>query len=338
VHDLTEKLVPVYGASVRRLYELFSRTTSLSLKKRIEAQLKGLFIRAGLDNKLLLPPPSRDDVDGDYPIGVVTYAKKELYPFKISPKDFIHHCLVLGATGMGKTTLKNGIIYNLLSDYDKGHRFLALDFKKDARHFLQYKEFQDKLLVYTVGSDVSPISIDVLQAPPGCSRYKWHLALASVINRSFFLGEGADYIITKALQRATNIYDTPLLKDVLDEVLNVTTPERLKRANRPYEWTASAWSRLDKLKQGDIGTVFEPPFTPICWLIEHNVVLEMDGWPPNIRSFLINTILMWIGLYRQANPSKNHLLVTFIDEAHHAFNQPDKPFSEENPTLLALRE
>jgi len=43
-------------------------------------------------DEILLPPPDRDSLDGDYPVGEVIYPEKPFANFGVREQEWIRHC------------------------------------------------------------------------------------------------------------------------------------------------------------------------------------------------------------------------------------------------------
>ena len=54
---------------------------------------------------IMLPPPERTKLTGDYPVGDVLYMDKATGLFGIREDEWLRHCGIFGKTGSGKTTL-----------------------------------------------------------------------------------------------------------------------------------------------------------------------------------------------------------------------------------------
>ena len=82
-------------------------------KREIESMMDLLIAKEveGLKiDEILLPPPDRESLGGDYPIGEVIYPEKPFAGFGVREKEWIRHCGIFGKTGSGKTTLTMNIL------------------------------------------------------------------------------------------------------------------------------------------------------------------------------------------------------------------------------------
>ncbi|MEM4267129.1 MAG: hypothetical protein QW404_03695, partial [Candidatus Nanoarchaeia archaeon] len=109
VEELCKKLKPVFGKKIDRLYLQYTLTDSREKRAEIEQALSVLYEKhlntTLLDEKILLPPPKQDVIAGEYPLGIVSYADRDLYPFGLGEKDWIRHVCITGMSGSGKTML-----------------------------------------------------------------------------------------------------------------------------------------------------------------------------------------------------------------------------------------
>ena len=88
----------------------------LRKKREIESMMDLLIAKdvEGLKiDEILLPPPDRESLEGDYPIGEVIYPEKPFAMFGVREKEWIKHCGIFGKTGSGKTTLTVRILREL---------------------------------------------------------------------------------------------------------------------------------------------------------------------------------------------------------------------------------
>lgn len=84
VHDLFEKLKPVYGEKLNDLQQVYL-IEDYQGKKEIETTLQimasKVFNQYRLNSDPILIPPSEQDAKGNVVLGDVVYAGKKLYPF-----------------------------------------------------------------------------------------------------------------------------------------------------------------------------------------------------------------------------------------------------------------
>lgn len=106
--DLLRKLDPVLGRRARGLWylNLFSKDS------REERDNKGLLrmladrkAKVSFQEKIRLPPPTKERLSGEYRMGTVIYPEDNYAGFGLHGGEFIKHILTVGMTGSGKTNL-----------------------------------------------------------------------------------------------------------------------------------------------------------------------------------------------------------------------------------------
>ena len=108
VEEIAAKLKPVFGKKIDEVYLRYSMADSREEKEEIESLLNALYhkyLSELLTKKVLLEPPSEEEMQGGYPLCKVSYAGKQLYDFNLREKDWPRHVCITGMSGSGKTTL-----------------------------------------------------------------------------------------------------------------------------------------------------------------------------------------------------------------------------------------
>jgi hypothetical protein len=290
-------------------------------KKEIETILQLLYTKTLNkkinQEKILLVPPPKDKASGEYPIGHVVYNDQKLFPFGLREKEFIQHIGIFGRSGSGKTNTAIILISRLLN---KNKPFLIFDWKRNYRDLLPLTK--KEILVFTVGRKTSPFTFNPLIPPPGTSPKIWLKKLIEIIGHAYFVGEGVMYLLQKAIDRAYQqfgVYDHKLDKAYpsLDNVLRILEDTPAK--GRESLWMASTLRAIGALCFGGMGKVLNTPQqTNIEELLKKNVVLELDSLTDSDKTFLIESLLLWIHHYRMAEGRREefkHAII--IEEAHH---------------------
>jgi len=297
LQDTAKQLVPIYGNRVKKLYAGYLTATNPEHKRKLESAIHQLWLRAGLDDQLLLPPPEKKDLangNDEFPIGMVMYGNRPYHPLSIKLEEYFSHSITLGRTGSGKTNLRLLQTIEAQKRYTEGVRWLAFDFKRTDRRLLAHKDFKGQLLLFTPGREESPFSVNPLQPPPGTTKKQWIPQLCELLCSAFFLGEGAEGWLLDSVDEAYKYNPNPTIKDVLTHVKAAPTS-----GIRELNWKTSTINRLRKLVYGPLSDVFlKEPFIAIEKLVSQNASISVDTIPTNIRTFLISYILQYLYLYR----------------------------------------
>ena len=272
---------------------------------------------------ILLPPPEKILLTGEYPIGEVLYPDKNFGIFGVKENEWIRHCGIFGKTGSGKTTLAVRIIKELCR---KNKPFLIFDYKRNYRDILKHPEFENEdILVFTVGrNDVVPFYFNPKQRPEGVEEYVWIKQLAQIIEKVYLLGPGANDVFMESAGVDT-------FKEMHDKVL-----KQRKRA-RELLWWASVKRTLNAINYPGLGEMvncFKGHSIPD--LLNKKVILELDGLSGSDQAFVIGSLLLWIYHYRMRQPEREvlkHFII--IEEAHHLFL---KTRQEEDIADIIMRE
>lgn len=273
--------------------------------------------------QILLPPPDKDLLCGDYPIGKVNYPNTSDAVFGIKEAEWIRHCGIFGKTGSGKTTLMVQIIKELC-EQDKP--FLIFDYKRNYRDLLKHPDFEKShIQIFTVGrSSVVPFQFNPKAGPEGVEDYVWTKQLAQIIEKVYLLGPGANDVFMESAGLNT-------FKEMQDRVL------KQKKKARELLWWASVKRTLNAINYPGLGEVVNcRQGYPIPELLNKKVILELDGLSDSDQAFIIGSLLLWIYHYRMRQPEREalkHFII--IEEAHHLFLQTRK---EEDIADIIMRE
>ena len=328
VEEICRKLRPIHGKKIDQLWKAYL-TEDNDGKKEIEQIIQIMYVKTfpgdfSQDEKSSLMPPPLEKVQGEYPLGVVTYAGKELYPFGLREDDWIKHLMIVGASGSGKTNL----CFQVLKDFiNKDKPFLVLDWKRNYRDIV-LENYGKNIRVYTVGRDIVPFRFNPLIPPPGTSAKTWLRKLIEIIAHATFVGEGVMYLLQKGLDdcyKKFGLYDSepvkiyPTLQDLLDTINSMETK------GRESNWMCSTLRALGSLTFGHTGKIFNiRQQSNMVELLQNNVILEMDSLTNSDKTFLIESILLWIHHYRLSSPDGlrekfQHAIV--LEEAHHVIGK-----------------
>jgi len=272
---------------------------------------------------ILLPPPEKSLLAGEYPIGDVLYPDKKFGTFSVKENEWIRHCGIFGKTGSGKTTLAVRIIKELCR---QNKPFLIFDYKRNYRDILKHPEFEkEDILVFTVGrNDVVPFYFNPKQCPEGVEEYVWIKQLAQIIEKVYLLGPGANDVFMESAGVDT-------FKEMHEKVL------KQKKRARELLWWASVKRTLNAINYPGLGEMVNCiKGHSIPDLLNKKVILELDGLSSSDQAFVIGSFLLWIYHYRLRQPEREvlkHFII--IEEAHHLFLKTRK---EEDIADIIMRE
>jgi hypothetical protein len=280
-------------------------------RKRWEAEnLMDLLIAQhvpGLTSEqILLPPPHRDLLGGDYPIGEALFANKTYGNFGVRESEWIRHCGIFGKTGSGKTTLATSLLREILR---RQKPFLIFDYKRNYRDLLNHPDFQDQdILVFTAGREQVPFYFNPKQGPPGVEEHVWIKHLSQIIEKVYLLGPGANDVFMESAGEDT-------FREMQERVL------KQRKKARELLWWASVKRTLNAINYPGLGEMVNHPNPyAIEELLTKKVILELDGLSGSDQAFVIGSLLLWIYHYRMRQPEREtlkHFII--IEEAHHLF-------------------
>tara|TARA_Y100000031_G_scaffold97821_1_gene107212 strand:+ start:1579 stop:2940 length:1362 start_codon:yes stop_codon:yes gene_type:complete len=324
--EMARQLEPVIGFEPSRALWLRYITAKTPEKKerfRQRIRILGESMLNLYKEKILLPPPEKKAVEGEIPIGKVSYNEKELHDFKIKKQDLIRHVAVFGKTGSGKTNLAFSMIKSLL---DQKTPFIVFDWKRNFRDLIKIPAFKGKIKIFTVGRDVLPFYFNPKNCPRNCDEEVYQKKFIEIINWAYFLGHGANDALMEA-------YEQGNFQEMKEYI------EKQRKRGREMLWWQSGKRTLNAITWGGLGRMVSHP-KPLNMrkLLKQNIVLELDGLTESDKCFVIGSMLNWIQEYRRAQTEREvvkHCLI--VEEAHHLFRR--KPQTrQEDITDIIFRE
>ena len=320
VKELCRKLKPVLGSKVDRLWKAYLAESDMSGRADIENTLellaaKHLNSNYEFDRSPFPPPPRAFASAGDIELGAISYADKKLYPFCFKSNRLKEHILVAGRSGSGKTNLVFMLMDGMMR---KKIKVLALDWKRGYRDL---KSLYPELKVYTVGRDIAPLRFNPLIPPKGCEAHIWIKLIVDVIASAYLGGEGVISLLVAGLDhlyRQAGIFDQQnTYWPTVQELLAWLRTAKLK--GRAAMWQASAERILLAMTYGEFGAVLNTDDNShIAGLLDHNVILEMDGLSSSSDKTLFSEALtLYLYRYRLAQGPREKLTnMIILEEAH----------------------
>lgn len=340
VQELCRKLRPVLGRRIDRLWTVYLAESEPGNRAEIEQTLELLAARhlgqSYEPDRSPFPPPKREFANaGDVPLGIISYSERALYPFLLKSDRLKEHILVAGRSGSGKTNLTFILMQGIMA---RGIKVLALDWKRGYRDLLPLRS---DLRVYTVGRDVAPFRFNPLIPPAGCEPNVWIKLIVDVIASAYLGGEGVISLLVAGLDqlyRGAGVYAGapsrwPTIADLLDWLRTI------KLRGRAAMWQASAERILLAMTYGEFGAVVNTQSNAhIHGLLDHNVVLEMDGLSSNSdRTMFSEALTLYLYRYRLAQgPQRQLTNLIVLEEAHNLLLQR-APESRESVLETSIR-
>jgi len=320
IQELCRQLKPVLGTKIDRLWSAYLAESDPGGKADIEQTLELLAAKhlgkSYEPDRSPFPPPSQKFArSGDIKLGTVSYGGRELYPFYLKGDRLKEHILVAGRSGSGKTNLTFVLMEGIMASRIK---VLALDWKRGYRDLVsRYKD----LRVYTIGRDVAPFRFNPLIPPAGCEPHLWIKMIVDVIASAYLGGEGVISLLVAGLDHLYSqfgVFDEtqrgwPTIQDLLAWLRTA------KLKGRAAMWQASAERILLGMTYGEYGAVLNTQDNShVAELLDHNVVLEMDGLSSaSDRVMFSEALTLYLYRYRLAQgPQKKLTNVIVLEEAH----------------------
>ncbi len=320
MQELCRSLKPVLGRKIDRLWSAYLAESDATGKMDIEQTLELLAAKHLGQNyepdRYPFPPPAEKFAQsGDLKLGGIWYAGRELYPFFLKSPRLKEHILIAGRSGSGKTNLTFVLMDGIMS---RGIKVLALDWKRGYRDLMT---LYPDLRVYTVGRKICPFRFNPLIPPAGCEPHVWIKLIVDVISSAYFGGEGVISLLVAGLDHLyyqAGVYEKhqtrwPTITELLDWV------RKVKLRGRAAMWQASAERILLSMTYGEFGAVINTQDNShIAELLDHNVVLEMDGLSSNSdRTMFSEALTLYLYRYRLAQGPQEQLTnVIILEEAH----------------------
>ena len=335
VQELCRRLKPVMGRRIDRLWSAYLAESDAGGKADIEQMLELLAVKhLGADyniDRSPFPPPTRTFAgSGDIKVGAVSYAERKMYPFYLKSPRLKEHILIAGRSGSGKTNLTFVLMDGIM---DQGIKVLALDWKRGYRDLMG---LHSKLRVHTIGRDISPFRFNPLIPPPGCEPHVWIKLIVDVISSAYFGGEGVISLLVAGLDHLysqAGIFDRQQTRwPTIQDLLAWLRTAKLK--GRAAMWQASAERILLAMTYGEFGAVLNTQDNShVAELLDHNVVLEMDGLSGSSdRTMFSEALTLYLYRYRLAQGPQSRLTnIIIIEEAH---NLLLKKASESKESIL----
>jgi len=342
VDEVFRKLKPVMGDKLAVLWQeyiLADPDTRQLIERTLRIMLARRYKEAFDSEQVLLEPPPEELAKGEYPLGLIHYGADKFYPFGLREAEFIQHIGIFGRSGSGKTN----VAYLILLSFIRADKpFLVFDWKRNYRDLLSVPECKD-LNIFTVGRDVCGFRFNPLIPPPGTPATVWLKKLIEIMCHAYFLGEGVAVLLLRAidaLYRESGMYEGkveryPTIADIRDWLV------AYKAKGREAGWMESTMRAVETLCFGEVGNVLNDEGSfDMQRLLDKRVILELDALTNSDKTFLIESLLLWIHHFRMGQSDRERFKhAVFIEEAHHILlRKKQEVTGEETVTDVLLRE
>jgi len=346
VEEICRKLKPIFGKKIDEVYLRYATAESMEERNDIAHVLNMLYNRnlnQLLDQKVLLEPPAREVIDGDYNLAVVSYAGKKLFPFTLREKDFPRHICISGMSGSGKTTLAFNIIKGLIAH---NKNFLIFDWKKSFRPLLLS---DSEIMLFTVGNDsISNLfKMNINEPPKGVNPKEWINVLCDLLTESFFVSFGVHKVLLETLDEAFKewgIYSGSQNYPTWNHIKWRLEQKMDKVRGREGQWLESALRIATVLTFGDIGKAINykgEDRVTIEDILKKKVIFELNSLGNIEKKFFCEFVLTYIYKMKKANQKNVDVGFDYsilVDEAHNIFLKDQTHFMKESTTDMVYRE
>jgi predicted transcriptional regulator len=342
VTDEINRLVPVLGKEtankISRAYLLGDETVRERIFEILDAVKAAVMTKEGMGECMLMePPPESVAANGDILIGNVNYGNRNMYPLLLKKASLLTHIGVFGSSGYGKTNISYSLIKQL-SDNDVP--VIVFDFSKRNYRDLISAGMKDRMDIYTVGKNTSPLKFNPLIPPEGVLSSQWMKEFSSIFDHAYWLLGGGRHIILKAMDSVSRTKENPRLGDLRDWIVKYGATNMPARERN---WLATAERPFESLCFKELGEVFDcdKGITPSEFFSPGRVtVLELDALDSSDKTFFIEITLQWIRDWLLVSGSREILKgVIILEEAHHVLNrEKSKKLGSETVMDLIFRE
>lgn len=334
--ELCRKLEPILGKRINGLWNAYLAEGDPAGRADIEQTLELLAAKhlgaSFMPDRSPFPPPPRAFAEsGDLSLGSVVYADRVMYPATLKSRRLKEHILVAGRSGSGKTNLTFVLMKSIM---DRGIKTLALDWKRGYRDLCA---LNPDLRVFTVGRGIAPFRFNPLIPPPGCEIHVWIKNIADVIASAYLGGEGVISLLVGGLDHLYRETETTQRWPTVQDLLGWLRSTKLK--GRAAMWQASAERILLAMLYGEFAAVLNTQDNRhVLDLLEHNVILEMDGLSSaSDRVLFSEALVLYLFRARLAEGPRDQLTNVIVLEEAHNLLLAKQPGSRESVLESSIR-
>src|SRR3989344_1328013 len=354
VEEMCRKLKPVFGKKIDNLYLRYSLAETREEKDELMHFVNALYqknLSVLLSKNVLLEPPTEKEVAGEYPLAMVSYANKQLYPFALREHDWPRHVCISGRSGSGKTTLAFHILENFIR---KDKPFLVFDWKKSFRPLMA---IDDSLVTFTIGDDsiANRFKMNILRPPEGIAPKEWITILSDLLAESFSVSFGVHKVLIETIDElfeGWNVYGNNKNTNIepgkyyptWQHVKKMLEDKSKKSRGREATWVESAMRIATLLTFGAFGKVVNydgEKSISVEDILDKRVILEMNSLGNVEKKFFCEFVLTYIYKLKKSKQTRisnsfDHAIL--VDEAHNIFLKDKATFVKESVTDMIYRE
>jgi hypothetical protein len=346
VEEICNKLRPVFGDKVDQMYFQYTVADGREEREEIEHILNALYqkhLNQLLDKGVLLEPPRKGVIDGDYKLATISYANRKMFDFNLREKDWPRHMCVTGMSGSGKTTFAFKIVEALNT---KNKPYLIFDWKKSFRPL---SAEDNSIMTFTVGDDkVSNLfKTNINQPPKGVAPKEWINVLSDLLTESFSASFGVHKVILETLDQAFKewgIYNGSENYPTWNHIKWRLEEKIDKVGGREAGWLESALRIATVMTFGEFGKTVNykgDNSVSVEELLDKKVVMELNSLGGVEKKFFCEFVLTYI--YKMKKARQNYASNGFdhaiiVDEAHNIFLKKPTNFTNESTTDMIYRE
>lgn len=223
----------------------------------------------------------------------------------------VMHCLVLGASGTGKTNLFYGLIAQCIK-----HGVNVLIFDKDKQDYRHLLRLFNELPVFDAAKD---FIFNPWQVPSSVSPDHWLAASVQIFCKCNSLLDGSESLLLKAmvfLYEKFGVFQNsgkfPTMIDLYEKIKNYNF-----KGFRSKGYQESIINRLEAYISLHRNIYEYEQGIPIDWIAQNSMVLEVKGLTDRVARFNATLLLYALFMHRLAKNERGNILrnLAVIDEA-----------------------
>ncbi len=346
IEEICNKLRPVFGKKIDEIYFQYTVANGREEREEIEHILNTLYqkhLNKLLDKSVLLEPPKKELIDGEYNLADIVYADKKICPFKLREQDWPRHICITGMSGSGKTTFAFKIIESLNANKKP---YLIFDWKKSFRSLIITNP---STLIFTIGDESTSnlFKTNINQPPKNVAPKEWINVISDFLTEAFSASFGVHKVILETLDEAFKewgIYHGSQNYPTWNHIKWRLEEKLEKSKSRESGWIESALRIATVLTFGEFGKTLNYKGNnsiSVEELLNKQTVMELNSLGGIEKTVFCEFLLVYIYKLKKArenscNANFDHAII--VDEAHNIFLKKPTNFANETITDMIYRE